>query len=146
MIDIRIWTYDTFKTSSFWTKKTKLILPWNTSEYHVSCTDGKISVRIIYFYYQFFHRRPFQCFVFFPRRPFIVTATCWSCRVNDERPTGNKTQLVSGTTVEEMVIKINNSNWNLPISAWNTIFKNIDAQWSVELNKSCCNSGLTQNL
>ena len=27
-----------------------------TFEYHVSCTDGKISGRIIYFYYLFFHR------------------------------------------------------------------------------------------
>ena len=26
---------------------------------------------------------------------------CWKCRVNDERPTGKKTQLVSGTTVEK---------------------------------------------
>ena len=29
-----------------------------TFKYHVSCTDGKISVRIIYFYYLIFHRRP----------------------------------------------------------------------------------------
>ena len=32
----------------------------NNFNYHVSCTDGKISVRIIYFYYLFFHRRPIQ--------------------------------------------------------------------------------------
>ena len=35
-------------------------------KYHVSCTDEKISVRIIYFYYLFFHCRPIQCCVFFP--------------------------------------------------------------------------------
>ena len=31
---------------------------FNTFKYHVSCTDGKISVRIIYIYYLFLHRRP----------------------------------------------------------------------------------------
>ena len=39
---------------------------FNTFKYHVSCTDGKISVRIIYFYYLFFHHHPIQCCVFFP--------------------------------------------------------------------------------
>ena len=29
----------------------------NAFKYHVSCTDGKISVRIIYFSYLIFHRR-----------------------------------------------------------------------------------------
>ena len=29
----------------------------HTFKYHISCTDGKISVRIMYFYYLFFHRR-----------------------------------------------------------------------------------------
>ena len=50
----------------------------------LSCTDGKISVRIIYFYYLFFHRRPLQC-CFLSGRPFVVNATistglvgCWS--------------------------------------------------------------------
>ena len=40
-----------------------------TFKYHVSCTNGKISVKIIYFYYLFFHRRPthklFKVFFFF---------------------------------------------------------------------------------
>ena len=38
----------------------------NIINYHVSCTDWKISFIIIYFYYLFFHRRPIQCCVFFP--------------------------------------------------------------------------------
>ena len=37
-----------------------------TFKYHVSCTNGKILVKIIYFYYLFFQRRPVQCCVFFP--------------------------------------------------------------------------------
>ena len=39
---------------------------FNTFKYHVSCAGGKISVRIIYFYYQFFHRRPTQVVFSFP--------------------------------------------------------------------------------
>ena len=37
----------------------------NTFKYHVWCTDGKISVRIIYLYCLFFHRRPTHklCFI-----------------------------------------------------------------------------------
>ena len=42
----------------------------------------------------------------------VVSSFSWLgqlCRIKDERPTGNKTQLVSETTVEKQVIKINNS-------------------------------------
>ena len=35
------------------------------------------------------------------RRNSISYKTCWKCRANDERPTGKKTQLLSGTTVEK---------------------------------------------
>ena len=47
----------------------------NTFKYHVSCTDGKISVRIIYFYYLFFHRCPTHKLCFLYCRPFIINAT-----------------------------------------------------------------------
>ena len=42
----------------------------------MSCfsADGKISVRIIYFYYLFFHRRPPHKFWFLSCRPFVVNA------------------------------------------------------------------------
>ena len=40
----------------YWMMTQKKVI--NTFKYHVSCTDGKISVRIIYFYYLFFHHRP----------------------------------------------------------------------------------------
>ena len=36
------------------------------------------------------------------------------------------TQLLNGTTVEKLVKKLINSNWNLPIGAWNMIFKSVD--------------------
>ena len=44
-----------------------LNLATDTFKYHVSCTDRKISVRIIYFYYRylFFHCRPIHCCVLF---------------------------------------------------------------------------------
>ena len=47
----------------------------NTFKYHVSCTDGKISVRVIYFYYLFFHCHPTQPLCFLSGRPFVVNAT-----------------------------------------------------------------------
>ena len=72
----------------------------NTFKYHVSCIDGNISVRIIYFNYLFFHRRPSHKLCFLSYRPFVVNAT-FSTGLNDERFTGKKTQLVSGTTVEK---------------------------------------------
>ena len=42
---------------------------------NVLFTDGKISVRIIYFYYLFFHRRPTHKLCFLLCRPFVVNAT-----------------------------------------------------------------------
>ena len=89
-----------------------------TFKYHVSCADEKISVRVIYL---FFHRRPTHKLCFLSCRPFVVNATfsrgligcqeteetstpyktCSKCHVNDERPTGKKTQLVSGMTMEK---------------------------------------------
>ena len=50
------------------------ILGINTFKYHVSCTDGKIAVRIIY-YYLFFHRLPTHKLCFLSCRPFVVNAT-----------------------------------------------------------------------
>ena len=60
-----------------------------------------------YFSYQFFHRLPTHKLCFLSCRPFVVNATfstglvvpSVSCRVNDEKPSGKKTQLVSGTIV-----------------------------------------------
>ena len=102
-------------------KKHPTSVDFNTIKYHVSCTDGKISVGIIYFYHLFFHNRPIYKLCFLSCRPFIVNAkfstglvvssVSWfgQLTVNDERPTGKKTELVSGMTVEKYVIKINNS-------------------------------------
>ena len=47
----------------------------NTFKYHVSCTDGTISVRVINFYCLFFHRRPTQKLCFLSCWPFVVDAT-----------------------------------------------------------------------
>ena len=47
----------------------------NTFKYHVSYTDGKIAVTIIYFNYLFFHRRPTHKLCFLSCRPFVVNAT-----------------------------------------------------------------------
>ena len=47
----------------------------NTFKYHVSCTDWKIPVRIIYFYYLFFHRRPAHKLCFLSCTLFVVNAT-----------------------------------------------------------------------
>ena len=44
----------------------------NTFKYHVSCTDGKISVRIIYFCYLFFNHCTTHELCFLSFRPFIV--------------------------------------------------------------------------
>ena len=60
----------------------------NTFKYHVSCIDGKISVRIIYFYYLFFNRRSTHWLCFLSCRPFVVNATFFT--FNDERPTERK--------------------------------------------------------
>ena len=53
----------------------KYLLLINTSKYHVSFTDGKISVTIIYFYYLFFHHCPTHNLSFLSCRPFVVNAT-----------------------------------------------------------------------
>ena len=47
----------------------------NTFKYHVLCTDGKISVRNIYFYYLLFHHRPTHKLCLLYRRPFVINAT-----------------------------------------------------------------------
>ena len=47
----------------------------DTFKFHVSCIDGKISVRIIYFYYLFLHRRPTHKLCFIYCRPFVVNVT-----------------------------------------------------------------------
>ena len=77
----------------------------NTFKYLVSCTDWKISDRIIYFYYIFFHRRPTHKLCFLSFRPFVVNPTFSTDlvvpSVSRLRPTGKKTQLVSGTTVKK---------------------------------------------
>ena len=46
-----------------------------TFKYHVSCSDGKISVTNIYFYYRFFHCRPTHKLCFLSCRPFVINAT-----------------------------------------------------------------------
>ena len=46
----------------------------NTLKYHVSCTGGKISVRINYFYCLFFHRRPTHKLCFLSCRLIVVNA------------------------------------------------------------------------
>ena len=58
-----------------------------TFKYHVSCTDGKISVRIDLLFYLFFHRHPIQV-VFLSCRPFVVNTTFSTGLV--DRPTGKK--------------------------------------------------------
>ena len=60
----------------------------NTFKYCVLCTNGKISVRIIYLLFYFIF------FLF---------------------PVGKKTQLLNRTTVEKYTIKINNRKENITI-------------------------------
>ena len=52
--------------------------------------------------------------------------TYWECRVNDERPTGKKNNYWMGRRWKIGNKNKNYSNWNLPIGAWNMIFKSID--------------------
>ena len=48
----------------------------NIFKYHVSCTEGKISVRINLLLYLFFHLRPIHIFfLFLSCRPFAVNTT-----------------------------------------------------------------------
>ena len=47
----------------------------NTFKYHVSCTDGKISVRINLLFYLFFTVVPSNTCVFLSCRPFVVNTT-----------------------------------------------------------------------
>ena len=44
-------------------------------KYHVSCTDGKISLRINSLFYLFFTVNPSNSCVFFSCRPFVVNTT-----------------------------------------------------------------------
>ena len=46
-----------------------------TFKYHFSCTVGNISIRIIYFYYLFFHRCPNEKLSFLSCMPFVINAT-----------------------------------------------------------------------
>ena len=85
----------------------------NTFKYHVSCTDGKIRVGIIYFYHLFFHRRPTHKLCFLSCRTFVVNATfstglvvssvsfVENVALTTKDLQEKKTQLVSGTTVEK---------------------------------------------
>ena len=57
----------------------------NTFKYHVSCTDGKISVGIIYFYSLFFHRHPSHRLCFLSCRPFVVNVTFPTGLVQDRK-------------------------------------------------------------
>ena len=72
---------------------TKLIL--NTVKYHVSCTDGKISVRINLLFYLFFQRGRRQKKLQHPTRP--VENVALTTKGLEEI----KTQLLNGTTVEK---------------------------------------------
>ena len=76
---------------------------YQSIKYHVSCTDGKISVRIIYFYCLFFHRRPNHRLCFLCCRPFVVNTTFSTGLVVALTTKGlqERKQLVSGTTVEK---------------------------------------------
>ena len=47
----------------------------NTFKHHVSCTDGKISVRINVLFCLFFTVVPSNIFVFLSCRPFVVNIT-----------------------------------------------------------------------
>jgi hypothetical protein len=69
----------------------------NTCKYHVSYTDGKISVRIHLFLLPIFPPSPHSIVVFLSCRPFVVITTfstglvgrCECCGYN-ERPTGKE--------------------------------------------------------
>ena len=57
----------------------------NTFKYHVSCANGKISVRCIYFYYIFSHRRSNHKLCFLSCKAFVVNVAfstdlvgCWN--------------------------------------------------------------------
>ena len=51
------------------------IQAFNTFKYHVSCTDGKISVRIDLIYHLFFTVVPSNTCAFLSGRPFVVNTT-----------------------------------------------------------------------
>ena len=53
----------------------KTITEFHTLKYHVSCTDGKISVRINLLFYLFFNVVPSNTYVFLSCRPFVVNTT-----------------------------------------------------------------------
>ena len=100
-----------------------------TSKYHVSCTDGKISLRINLFLLPIFpssHSRD----VFFFRvglssltrhsQQILLgvevssvswlgqfTKTCWECHVNDKRPTGKKNTTIEWDDCGKIDNKIN---------------------------------------
>ena len=66
----------------------------NFFKYHVSCTDGEISVRIkieITFIFRL-HRRPIQLVLFVPVGLLTTSSVGFvGCHKNDERPTGTST-------------------------------------------------------
>ena len=98
IIDIYIYLllFYIFRSFVLWQNYNYLVYFINTFKYHVSCTDGKISVGIIYFYYLFFQRRRIQGCVLF-----AVGLSSLMRHFQPERPTGKKKQLLSGMTVEK---------------------------------------------
>ncbi len=69
----------------------------DTFQYHVSCTDGRISDRINLSFYLFFTVVPSNSCAFLFCRHFVVNMTFSTglvgvkkFRINDERPTGKK--------------------------------------------------------
>jgi hypothetical protein len=77
-----------------------MLYNFNVFKYHVSCTDGKISVRIkieITFIFRF-HCHPIQLIVFVPVgllsaglvgcQSFFCHPACQQCYNNNKRPTG----------------------------------------------------------
>ena len=72
---------------------------------------GRFQLELVIFIAYFSTVAIFTNCVFFPvGLSSLMRQICWKFRINDERPTGKKTKLVSGTMVEKNVIKINISN------------------------------------
>ena len=71
----------------------------NTFKYHVSCTNEKISVRIIYFYYPFFHCHPTHKLCFLSCRPFVVNRpTVDNCPSQETEETTRPVENIALTT------------------------------------------------
>ena len=70
-----VWTLHKSGRSSNKIRLLVVLIKLYTFKYHVSRTDGKISVGIIYFYYLFFHSRPTHKLCFLSCRPFFFNVT-----------------------------------------------------------------------